>query len=107
MALRFLADHCIPNAIVKVLNEANHEVIRLRNILPTDSVDSLVIAKAQEITAILISLNGDFADTVTYPPGRFCGIIALQIRTDGKTDRVLETATTHGALSRQVVSDRS
>ncbi len=28
MALRFLADHCIPNAIVKALNEANHEVIR-------------------------------------------------------------------------------
>jgi len=30
MALRFLADHCIPNAIVEALNEANHEVIRFK-----------------------------------------------------------------------------
>jgi len=35
VALRCLADHCIPNAIVR-LSEANHEVIRLRDILPAD-----------------------------------------------------------------------
>lgn len=40
----------------------------------------MVIAKAQELNAILISLNGDFIDIVTYPPGNYKGIIALQIR---------------------------
>jgi hypothetical protein len=38
------------------------------------------MAKAQELGAILLSLNGDFADIVAYPPGQFRGIVALQIR---------------------------
>jgi hypothetical protein len=35
---------------------------------------------AQEIGAVLLSLNGDFADIVAYPPENFKGIIARQIR---------------------------
>jgi hypothetical protein len=53
MSLRFFADHC---------------------------ADSAVISKAQDLDAILVSLNGDFADIVTYPPAHYRGIIALQVR---------------------------
>jgi len=34
---------------------------------------------AQHLGALLLSLDGDFADIVTYPPGLFNGIIALQV----------------------------
>jgi predicted nuclease of predicted toxin-antitoxin system len=54
MALRFLADHCIPNSIVETLRDANHEVFRLRDVLPVEAPDAIVIAKAQEIDASLI-----------------------------------------------------
>jgi predicted nuclease of predicted toxin-antitoxin system len=80
MALRFLADHCISNTTVQTLRDAGHEVLRLRDVLPVDSSDKLVIAKAQEIEAILLSMNGDFADIVTYPPKNYQGIVALQMR---------------------------
>jgi hypothetical protein len=40
----------------------------------------VVISKAQEHEAILVSLNGDFADIVAYPPEKYRGIIALQVR---------------------------
>jgi|SRR5882762_572856 len=80
MALRFLADHCISNFIVQVLQDAGHDVVRLREALPVESADALVIAKAQEMGAILLSLNGDFADIVTYPPKRHQGIVAIQLR---------------------------
>jgi predicted nuclease of predicted toxin-antitoxin system len=80
MALRFLADHCISNSIVQTLRGANHEVVRLRDALPVESSDAVVIAKAQEIDAILLSLNGDFADIVSYPPENYKGIVALQVR---------------------------
>ena len=80
MALRFLADHCVPKSIVQNLREANHEVLRLRDVLPVESSDAVVITKAQEIDAILLSLNGDFADIVNYPPKNYKGIVALQIR---------------------------
>ncbi len=80
MALRFLADHCISNTIIQTLRDATHEVVRLRDVLPVESPDTIVIAKAQEIDAILLSMNGDFADIVTYPPKNYKGIVALQMR---------------------------
>jgi len=81
MMLRLFADHCVPNCIIQRLHsDISCEVLSLKDYIPTDSSDSLVISKAQELNAVLISLNGDFADIVTYPPRRYKGIIALQIR---------------------------
>ena len=68
MALRFLADHCVSNSTIQTIQEANHEVLRLRDVLPVESSDMVVITKAQEIDAILLSLNGDFSHIVNYPP---------------------------------------
>jgi hypothetical protein len=53
--------------------------LRLRDYIEPESPDGLVIARAQESGAILLSLNGDFADIVTYPPSRFGGIVALEV----------------------------
>ena len=80
MALRFLADHCVSNTIVRTLRDATHEVVRLKDVLPVESPDSIVIAKALKLDAILLSMNGDFADIVTYPPKDYKGIVALQMR---------------------------
>jgi predicted nuclease of predicted toxin-antitoxin system len=80
MGLRFLADHCVSNAIMQTLREAGHEVVRLREQLAVESPDADVSAKAQQLDAILLSLNGDFADIVTCPPAAYQGIIALQVR---------------------------
>jgi hypothetical protein len=79
MSLRFFADHCISNAIIEHLRSHGHEVLRLREHIDHDSPDPEVIAKAQQMDAILVSLNGDFADIVTYPPARYRGIIALDV----------------------------
>jgi hypothetical protein len=73
MGLRFFADHCVSNTIMQTLREAGHEVVRLREQLPVESRDADVIAKAQQLDAILLSLNGDFADIVTYPPADYQG----------------------------------
>lgn len=80
MGLRFFADHCVSTTIVQALREAGYETILLRDRLPVDAPDVLVIAKAQDLDAILVSLNGDFADIVTYPPSQYGGIIAIQLR---------------------------
>ncbi len=80
MGFRFFADHCVSNAIMQTLRAGGHEVVRLREQLPVESPDAVVIAKAQQLDAILLSLNGDFADIVTYPPADYQGIIAIQVR---------------------------
>lgn len=80
MSLRFFADHCISNAIIERLRAGGHKVLRLRDHIDCDAPDPQVIVKAQELEALLLSLNGDFADIVTYPPARYRGIIALEVR---------------------------
>jgi predicted nuclease of predicted toxin-antitoxin system len=80
MSLRFFADHCVPNSVIKALSDAGHTVFTLREHIPRDSPDSVVISKAQELNTILVSLNGDFSDIVTYPPSNYKGIIALQVK---------------------------
>jgi predicted nuclease of predicted toxin-antitoxin system len=69
----------VPAEISNLLRRAGHEVRLLREVLPIRSPDPAVLAKAGELDAILVSLNGDFSDILTYPPGSHRGIIALQL----------------------------
>lgn len=78
--MRFFVDHCVPHSIGETLTSEGHEVIRLSTRLPSDADDATVIEEAQEMGAILLSLNGDFADLIRYPPEQYGGIVALQVR---------------------------
>jgi predicted nuclease of predicted toxin-antitoxin system len=80
MNLKLFADHCISNFIIQELLKAGHEVLKLRDYIPVESSDPEVILAAQGLDAILLSLDGDFADTLNYPPSKYKGIIALQVR---------------------------
>ena len=79
MSLRFFSDQCVPAQISDTLRCHGYKVTLLREVLPIRSLDPAVIAKAQELGAILLSLNGDFADIVTYPPGSYLGIVGVQL----------------------------
>ncbi len=80
MGLRLFADQCVPVTVTTFLRDAGYKVLSLRDFLPIESVDSVVISKVQEFKAILITLNGDFANILDYPPANYHGIIALQVR---------------------------
>lgn len=80
MSLRFFADQCVSNLIIQSLQNVGHEVLRLKDHLPTNAIDKEVLLKAQEKEAILLSLNGDFADIVVYPPDQYKGIVTFQIK---------------------------
>ena len=80
MSLRFFIDQCVPASIADALRGAGHDVILLREVLPIRALDPKVIAKAQALDAILVSLNGDFSDIVAYPPASYGGIVAIQLR---------------------------
>jgi len=80
MGLRLFADQCVPHSVIEALRAAGHEVLRLREHIPPDSPDDAVMSTAQALDAVLVSLNGDFADIVAYPPSRYQGIVAIQVR---------------------------
>lgn len=48
MSLRFFADQCVPGSIIMALREQGHEILRLKDSIPVDSPDPVVIAKAHE-----------------------------------------------------------
>ncbi|MEG4271169.1 MULTISPECIES: DUF5615 family PIN-like protein [unclassified Microcoleus] len=80
MSLRLFIDQCVPKSIIQILRDTEHEVFVLGDYIAIESPDIIVIAKAQELNAILVSINGDFADIVTYPPSSYQGIISIQLR---------------------------
>jgi hypothetical protein len=49
MSLRFFADHCTPMSVAKRLVNDGHEVLVLREHLPKNSADEVVIEKAQQL----------------------------------------------------------
>ena len=78
--MRFFADHCVPESVAEALEAEGHGVVRLRDRLRTDALDPEVIAEAQRLDAVLLSLNGDFSDLVGYPPQDYGGIVSLQVK---------------------------
>lgn len=80
MSLRLFMDQCVPRSVADSLRNAGHAVDLLRNHLPINAQDNDVIAPTQSLEAVLVSLNGDFADIVNYPPANFRGIISVQVK---------------------------
>jgi Domain of unknown function (DUF5615) len=58
--LKFLTDNCVPDSVGSALIDAGHEVLRLRDVLPTNSPDPLVASVAELNEAILVSFDKDF-----------------------------------------------
>jgi predicted nuclease of predicted toxin-antitoxin system len=85
MSLRLFCDQCVPAEITNSLRLLGHEVTLLREVLPVRSPDSSVIAKALEMRAVLVSLNGDFSDIVAYPPQLYGGILSVQLHNHPET----------------------
>ena len=79
MSVRFFSDQCVPVEITDTLRRHGHHVTLLREALPIRSLDPVVIAEAPELGAVLLSLDGDFADIVSYPPTRYLGIVGIQL----------------------------
>jgi predicted nuclease of predicted toxin-antitoxin system len=79
LKLPFFLDQCVPADVSNILRAFEHEATLLRDAIPPASPDAAVLGKARELDAILVSLNGDFADIVKYPPRQSGGIIAIQL----------------------------
>lgn len=53
-------DHCVPDSVAEVFKKYGHDVVLLRDWLPTDSPDQLVAAVSENEGAVLVSVDSDF-----------------------------------------------
>ena len=57
--MKFLLDQDVPEDLTYLLRELNHEVLRLRDILPLKATDAAVFASAAEPDCLLTTCNRD------------------------------------------------
>jgi len=74
--MTFLLDHDVPEDITFSLLALGHKIIRLREVLPKEVIDSEVLTRANHEKSILITCNrDDFLELAKSQP--HCGIIIL------------------------------
>lgn len=57
--MRFLLDHDVPEDLTYLLQELGHHVVRLRDVLPQEAPDSIVLQFAHEQTCVIVTCNRD------------------------------------------------
>jgi predicted nuclease of predicted toxin-antitoxin system len=77
-----LLDNCVPRRYVGILQALNHRVEVSIDHIPSDAPDADVIALAQKLDAVLISVDMDFANILQYPPQNYNGIVVLRYQPD-------------------------
>jgi predicted nuclease of predicted toxin-antitoxin system len=74
--VRFLLDQDVPEDLTYLLRELNHEVVRLRDVLPPEATDPAVLQFAHEHDCLLMTSNrDDFLKLAETEPHR--GIIVV------------------------------
>jgi predicted nuclease of predicted toxin-antitoxin system len=58
-AFRFFVDHCVPDSVGRVLRDAGHEAMLLRETIAANSPDPLVAAVSEMYGAVLVSHDKD------------------------------------------------
>lgn len=57
--MTFLLDQDVPDDLTYLLRELNHEVLRLRDVLPPDVADIVVLKFADDHDSLVITCNRD------------------------------------------------
>lgn len=57
--MKFLLDHDVPEDLTYLLQELGHEFLRLRDVLPQEATDALVLRVAYDQGCLLLTCNRD------------------------------------------------
>ncbi len=89
--MRFLLDHDVPYELSYLLRELGHEVLLLRQVLPTEASDEKVFNFARDNGCILITCNrDDFLELASRQPHE----PSNSVSGPGQHNRMRSTATT-------------
>jgi predicted nuclease of predicted toxin-antitoxin system len=79
VTLHFLVDEDLPRSTVHALRQAGYEAEDVRDLGLTGHTDQEVFAKAQTLSAALLTGDSDFSNILTFPLGSHAGIIVSRI----------------------------
>lgn len=77
--VKFLADECTFDSTVEFLREAGWDVATVKELGLQGARDPVIFAKAQEMSAVLLTRDMEFGDIRRFPPSMHHGIIVLKM----------------------------
>ncbi len=76
--MSILLDHCVPRKYLRLLQSWGYNAMLLTEHVAPDAADVDVIALAQTLDAVLLTVDLDFANILNYPPDDFAGIVVMR-----------------------------
>jgi predicted nuclease of predicted toxin-antitoxin system len=86
--MKFLVDEDLPHAVVGLLIEFGHEAIHVRDAGLRGQPDRQIFA-AQDRSAILLTSDVGFGNTLLFPPGTHRGIVVVRFPDHFRRDSIL------------------
>jgi predicted nuclease of predicted toxin-antitoxin system len=80
--MRFLVDENLPRSTARVLRAANYEAADVREVGLRGRTDQDVFARAQELGAVPLTGDSDFANILRFPLGSHAGLNVCRIPDD-------------------------
>lgn len=82
--MKFKIDENMPVEAAELLRDAGHDAITIHDQQMVGELDPRIAAVCQSEVRAIVTLDLDFSDIRTYPPGEYHGIIVLRPRTQAK-----------------------
>ena len=83
--MRFKIDENLPSEVASVLNIAGHDAMTIGDQRMSGEPDPRVAAVCRDEDRVILTLDLDFSDIRTYPPGDYPGIVVLRPPTQAKS----------------------
>lgn len=77
--MRFLADECLPQKTVLLLRKSGFKVVTAKESDLLGADDKIIFNTAVSHKLILITVDQDFSNIISYPPQTHNGIIVLKL----------------------------
>jgi predicted nuclease of predicted toxin-antitoxin system len=82
--MKFKIDENLPIEVADLLRNAKHDAITVGEQYLSGSGDPDIARICQQEKRALVTLDTDFADIRSYPPGQYSGIIVLRLKRQDK-----------------------
>jgi len=82
--MRFKIDENLPTEAAETLRDAGHDVLTVHDQQMAGDPDPQIAAVCKSEQRALVTLDLDFSDIRTYPPGHSPGIVVLRPRTQAR-----------------------
>lgn len=86
MKLRFLVDEDLPRSTAPALRAAGYDADDVRDVGLRGHPDQDVFTTAQDMYAVILTADTDFANILRFPPGSHAGIVVSRIPDGVSTD---------------------